>query len=232
MIQWRLRFAAFLVGILAGLVLPPSPASATNYNMYNWMQPPSDVSGGKACLTQRWHGAYDGDEVDGALDWKGTCGSMTAGTIFYRSRDAAPDDSYVLFVGARGTPEQRPSFSCETGSLIHYAYVRIRTSFTGVLKGVETYQHATVTVTSTFDITFQGGASFTGAHYNSIAIGVEERDPGCSSGYHVHENNHDTAYWDLLQKDYYKTAPLEPLECCLNNVKETWTRRLHWIDVF
>lgn len=221
----RIVGPAAIIGLLLGAMLPVKPAFAANLRMYNWMQPPSDVAGEYACMTDNWHGELD--EVGRAIDWKATCGAQTSGTIYFRSRNAAPDDEAFVFPGAMGQAEQRPPIAAGCGS-IHYAWVRIRAILDGINKGVATYQHATVTFTNQFTIYFQGGASHTGARFNQVAIGYEERDSGCSSGYHVHENNRDTQYWDL-HNPRYQNATINSLH--QNNHKDTWTRRLHWIDV-
>ncbi len=141
--QGRTLIASLIIGILAGIILSPVPASAITRRMFNWMQPPSDDIGNNACLVgpdSLWHGTYD--DPNRALDWKKTCGSTVEEPIYFRSRAAAPEDTFDR-IGAHMESFQQPDLICG-GKPLHYARAQIRSTWDGVAKGSVTYQHALV----------------------------------------------------------------------------------------
>lgn len=225
-----LLIGAWTAILAVGLVAARPAGAVTTWRMYNWMQPPSDTTGSTACLIgpdALWHGTYDAPGR--ALDWKATCGSsQPSGNIYYRSRNAAPDDLPGDFVQGRGEPIQQESIRCGL-DVVHYAWVKIRSDWDGLLKGVATYQHAQLTTTAAFDIVSRGGGSWSNAALNSRIIGYETDDSdagsGCWTAFHVHENNRNTSLWDYWNTSYYNSAG-DKGDKHRNDVKETWTRRL------
>jgi hypothetical protein len=161
-----------------------------------------------------------------------TCGVAASEAVHFRARAASPDESDTsLWILATGHPAQRPDEPCGTDYL-RYAWVKIKSAWDGIIKGVATYQHLQLS-SSSFSIYFRGGASFTGAHFNSVQIGATVSDApagkDCWDGWHVHENNKDTVLWDSWNLSYYN-LPSDRCECHRVDIKETWTRRLHWLD--
>lgn len=229
----KLRLISVVVGVVAGAVLPPLPASAVTYRRYMWMQPPANAassssSSDKACLTQRRHSSsLEGNSK--ALDWNEDCSGVKGENVYFRTRAAAPNEQ-GQFIGARAEPAQSNS-SCG-GETLHRVRVRIRDTNTGVVKGIMSYQHTQVSTTSTLNILFQGGASFSGAKFNNFKIGdmVEDhRSTDCFTGFHVHENNTNTSLWDSWNTLYNSGSLGEHYEV---DDKDTWTRRLHYDLVY
>jgi hypothetical protein len=207
--------------------------------MYNWMQPPAADIGDPgyppalAYLSQRWHGGdYPGDEPSGALDWKETPGYAAAENVYYRSRNAAPNDIGADWVAATGLPYQYDYIPCGA-DYIAQVRVNVRAKWDGIVKGVTAYQHTLVTRTTLFDIWFKAAGSWSNARFNNVVIGrtrseAATKNTNCWDGWHVHENNRDTQYWDSLNHGYYDTASL--CKCHDVEIKDTWTRRLHWTE--
>jgi hypothetical protein len=230
--HWKLFSVALALGTVAGILVPLQSARAAGppWNMYNWMQPPTDTPTHNACLTQLWHGSFDAPGR--ALDWKANCGTSGSETVYYRSRDASPDDLAGDFSLARGEPAQGSNISCGTGSL-RYGWVAIRSTWDNVVKGKVTFQHFVVSSTTTFAINTRGAGSFSNAYFNNRAVGSTVSDSGagktCWNGWHVHENNGNTSLWDAWNTSYYNSSS-DLCDCHRVDISGTWTRRLHWKD--
>jgi hypothetical protein len=236
--DWKL----ILSGLLAATITVSSmPAGAQiGFRMRIWMQPPMDTTGDNACLggpSDLWHGTFEEDDFDRALDWQSACGETVTKIVRFRAFAAAPDDGNVVFVGATGEPVQRPAISCGTGT-VRYARVLIKAVNDGLLKGRMHYQHLDLTTSALININFQGNTWLQGAKYNSVNIGDTVNDSGagsdCWAGWHVHETNSDLVpnnwtAWNTARYD----APGDRCDCHQNNTTnpETWTRRLNWTDV-